>query len=88
MSSFLLESDIDEIVERLRGDAQAFAGKTVLLTGGRGFLGRYFMQVFGALNDRVLDDPVTLVSMDNMITAGEEGAQIPTFPMSSLSNTT
>ncbi len=77
MSAFLLQSDITEIIERLRPDAQAFAGKTVLLTGGRGFLGRYFMEVFGALNDSVLDEPVKLVAMDNMITAGKEGAEIP-----------
>ena len=80
MSAFLLQSDIDEIIERLKPHAGAFAGKTVLLTGGRGFLGRYFMEVFGALNDRVLDAPVTLVAMDNMITAGKEGAEIPDLP--------
>jgi UDP-glucuronate decarboxylase len=77
MSSFLLNSDITEIVDRLSEPAQAFSGKTVLLTGGRGFLGRYFMEVFGALNENVLDEPVKLVAMDNMITAGKEGAQIP-----------
>ncbi len=80
MSAFLLPSDIDEIVERLKPAAQAFAGKTVLLTGGRGFLGRYFMEVFGALNTKVLKDPVTLVAMDNMITAGKEGAEVPELP--------
>ena len=80
MSAFLLPSDIDEIVERLSPVAQAFAGKTVLLTGGRGFLGRYFMDVFGALNAKVLKDPVTLVAMDNMITAGKEGAEVPELP--------
>lgn len=80
MSEFLLESDIAEIVDRLQVDAADFAGKTVLLTGGRGFLGRYFMEVFGALNDGVLDEPVTLVAMDNMITAGKEGAQVPDLP--------
>lgn len=80
MSTFHLSSDIDEIVERLKPHAQAFAGKTVLLTGGRGFLGRYFMEVFGALNAGVLDRPVTLVAMDNMITAGKEGAEVPVLP--------
>ena len=43
MTDFLLKSDIDEICQRLAGSAQKFSGKTVLLTGGRGFLGRYFM---------------------------------------------
>ncbi len=77
MTKFFLKSDIAEIVSRVGDDVQSFAGKTVLLTGGRGFLGRYFMEVFNAINREVLETPVTLVSMDNMITAGEHGAEIP-----------
>jgi UDP-glucuronate decarboxylase len=80
MAEFLLQSDIAEIVERLEAPAQDFAGKTVLLTGGRGFLGRYFMETFARLNESVLDEPVKLVVLDNLITAGKEGAQIPDFP--------
>jgi len=77
MTEFLLQSDIDEIARRLAEPAQDFAGKTVLLTGGRGFLGRYFMEVFARLNDGYLKEPVKLVALDNLITAGKEGAQIP-----------
>lgn len=77
MSSFLLQSDITEIAERIKDEAQDFAGKTVLLTGGRGFLGRYFMAVFEELNAKHLAEPVTLVALDNLITAGKEGAEIP-----------
>ena len=77
MTEFLLKSDIDEICQRLSVPAQSFAGKTVLLTGGRGFLGRYFMEIFARLNENVLDKPVTLVALDNLITAGKEGAIIP-----------
>ena len=71
MAEFLLKSDIQEITERLGNQAQAVAGKTVLLTGGRGFLGRYFMEVFAHLNEHVLDQPVRLVALDNLITAGK-----------------
>ena len=77
MSAHILSSDIKEFVERLSTDANVFAGNTVLLTGGRGFLGRYFMEVFDAMNRELLNTPVTLVAIDNMITAGEQGAQIP-----------
>ena len=77
MTSFLLQSDVTEIAERISGAAQDFAGKTVLLTGGRGFLGRYFMAIFDELNAKHLDTPVKMVSMDNLITAGKEGAEIP-----------
>ncbi len=46
MSSFLVDSDIKEVAERLGDQTREFAGKKVLLTGGRGFLGRYFTEVF------------------------------------------
>ena len=74
MTEFLLKSDIDEICQRLAIQAKDFSGKTVLLTGGRGFLGRYFMDIFARLNETVLDEPVNLVALDNLITAGKEGA--------------
>ncbi|CAK0771523.1 NAD-dependent epimerase/dehydratase [Gammaproteobacteria bacterium] len=79
MNEFLLASDIAEIVARLGNTAHDFAGKTVLLTGGRGFLGRYFMEVFALLNREVLDKPCRLIALDNLITAGREGAEIPAF---------
>ena len=80
MKRHLINSDIAEIIARLGDEVKAFSGRTVLLTGGRGFLGRYFMEVFGVLNRDVLDAPVTLVAMDNMITAGKEGVHIPDLP--------
>ncbi|MDP6927060.1 MAG: NAD-dependent epimerase/dehydratase family protein, partial [Rhodospirillales bacterium] len=79
MQNFLLPSDIDEVIQRISEPAREFSGKTVLLTGGRGFLGRYFTEVFDRLNREVLDRPVTLVVLDNLITAGVKGSQIPDF---------
>jgi UDP-glucuronate decarboxylase len=80
MGDFLLPSDIDEICRRLGDAAHDFAGKRVLLTGGRGFLGRYFMEVFAHLNAHILKKPVTLVAADNLITAGREGAVVADHP--------
>ncbi|MBI2235916.1 MAG: NAD-dependent epimerase/dehydratase family protein [Magnetospirillum sp.] len=79
MAEFLLASDIAEICRRLGDTAHDFAGKTVLLTGGRGFLGRYFMEIFAHLNQNVLAKPCRLIAADNLITAGKEGAEIPEF---------
>jgi UDP-glucuronate decarboxylase len=76
VTPYLLTSDIDEIVRRLGEDAERLAGKTVLLTGGRGFLGRYFCEVFASLNRGVLSAPARLVVLDNLITAGKEGAAV------------
>jgi UDP-glucuronate decarboxylase len=79
LKNFFLSSDIDEIVERISDVAKDLSGKTVLLTGGRGFLGRYFVEIFDRLNKDVLDKPMTLIVLDNLITAGKEGAQIPKY---------
>ena len=74
MTDFLLKSDIDEIVQRMGPQAAALSGKTVLLTGGRGFLGRYFTEIFAAMNADVLDEPARIVILDNLITAGKAGS--------------
>src|SRR5438045_2055378 len=39
-------ADAERIVANLGRDAQRFSGKTVLLAGGAGFLGRHFIDVF------------------------------------------
>lgn len=80
MTEFLLPSDIEEIGTRISEQANDFSGKTILLTGGRGFLGRYFMEVFAYLNEHVLDKPCRLIALDNLITSGASGADIPDFP--------
>jgi UDP-glucuronate decarboxylase len=60
--------DVQEIVERLGKDAHRFAGKTILLSGGAGFLGRHFVATFGRLNATVLSAPCRVISVDNYIT--------------------
>jgi len=78
---FLLKSDIAEIVDGLGDLAFEFSGKRILVTGGRGFLGRYFTDVFLHLNERKFKTrgrlPCELVVLDNFITAGERGRDIP-----------
>lgn len=74
---FLIDSDINEICERLGPLAREFAGSRVLITGARGFLGRYFTDVFLRLNNTILRDPCEVVALDNMITAGALGRELP-----------
>jgi UDP-glucuronate decarboxylase len=74
---FLLDSDIDEIAIGLGDLAHEFAGKRILITGVRGFLGRYFTDVFLHLNAKVLKDPCEVIGLDNLVTSGELGAEIP-----------
>jgi len=75
-----LESDIAEICTNLGENAASFSGKTVLLSGARGFLGRYFTEVFAYLNAHVLKEPCTVFGFDNMITGGDFGSVFPTYP--------
>lgn len=63
-----LFDDTGEIVRKLGKDAQRFSGKTILLTGGAGFLGRHITTLIRRLNEEVLKEPCTLVSVDNFIT--------------------
>jgi UDP-glucuronate decarboxylase len=75
LAEFFLQSDIDEIAERL--DArQKFEGKTVLITGAGGFLGRYFIEVFEKFNQSYFNNPVKVIAVDNLITSGQIGSKI------------
>ncbi len=66
-------ADAERIVANLGRDAQRFSGKTILLAGGAGFLGRHFIDVFRYLNEKVLQRPCKVISVDNYIT-GEQAA--------------
>jgi UDP-glucuronate decarboxylase len=76
MSTYLLASDISEIAEHLGDTATAFAGKTVLLTGARGFLGRYLTETFAHLNRTRLQPHCKVIATDNLITAGKLGSEV------------
>ncbi len=71
MIDYSLKSDIDEISERLKEAVGILSGKTILLTGGRGFLGRYFSRFFAHLNEDVLETPCNVIILDNLITSSE-----------------
>ena len=79
MTNFLLNDDIHQIVENLNDVSSQFSGKRVLLTGGRGFLGRYFMEIFNQINKNALEEKMQVIVLDNLITAGKEGSEIPNY---------
>jgi UDP-glucuronate decarboxylase len=65
---FIVRRDTEAIVHGIGDDAHLFSGKTVLLSGGAGFLGKHFLRVFKRLNDTILEEPVRVISVDNFIT--------------------
>ena len=64
-NSLFLDGDLAEIVARLPPEVMNLAGKRVLIAGGAGFLGRYFLAVFKKLNEEVLDQPCKVCMLDN-----------------------
>ena len=73
---FYRDEDILEILNRIDDVCDDFAGKSVVITGARGFLGRYFIEIFKHLNDSRLAKPVRVIAIDNFITAGDYGNAI------------
>jgi len=70
---FYRDEDISEILQRIDDICDDFAGKNIVITGARGFLGRYFIEIFKRLNESRLDRPANVTAIDNFITAGNYG---------------
>lgn len=69
----IIEEDIATIGKTIAPEAGVLAGKTILISGGAGFLGRYFLGVFRYLNQNVLGNPCRVISVDNYITGERDG---------------
>ena len=76
----LLMSDVREIVQLLGDTTHRLSGKTLLISGGGGFLGRYFVEVLVFLNDQVFKKPCKIVVLDKLITSGKDSASIKDLP--------
>ena len=72
---YFLDSDVAEAGKSLGDAAHAFSGKTILMTGAFGFLGRHISEVFAYLNAHILEKPCTFVGCDNFLTSGDAAGQ-------------
>ncbi len=68
MKSKIIQEDINVIAEEIKPIAEKLSGKTLLITGGAGFLGNYFLLTLDFLNKNVLDKHCKIISVDNFIT--------------------
>jgi UDP-glucuronate decarboxylase len=66
----MIEEDIINICEGIANIAQMLSGKTVLITGGQGFLGQYICATLNRLNETVLSDPCRVIVIDSCIITG------------------
>ena len=67
----VLEEDIKEIFDTMESSIKKMRGKTVLVTGAAGFLGRYFMSLLTYSNRLNSEKPITIIALDNYITSSK-----------------
>ena len=75
LNEFFIKSDIEEILQGIQTIGQDISNKTIVITGARGFLGRYLIEIFKQMNDKQLNSPVKVFAVDNLITAGKLAQQ-------------
>ena len=63
MINNLLKEDIFNIISNTKEISNFFSGKKILITGGNGFLGKYFIEVFKEYN-KILKKPIELIVYD------------------------
>ena len=66
--STIVTQDVETIVEALRKKIGALEGKTVLISGGSGFLGSHFLAVLARLNKTIFKKPCKVITLDNYVT--------------------
>jgi UDP-glucuronate decarboxylase len=76
MSQKIIDQDIKEITLAIKKEAHVFEGKTVLISGGAGFLGNYFVLTLLHLNKHVFKKPCRVIVMDNFITGSRKNSGV------------
>ena len=79
ISKSIVDEDIDNIISGLGKDALKLSGKTVLISGGSGFLGSYINHTINRLNQKILKEKCKVISIDNYITGSEKRSFLGTI---------
>ncbi len=70
----IVTQDIEAAAGALEKEAKALEGRTVLISGGSGFLGSYMVATLLHLNRSVLRTPCRVIVLDNFITGARENS--------------
>ena len=61
-------TDLNQIINEIKKEAKILEGKTLLISGGSGFIGSYINAVIYLLNKKLFKKPCKVISLDNYIT--------------------
>ena len=65
--SEIIKKDLSEIIAGMGDDVRKLEGKTILISGGAGFLGSYIVALINELNRQKLSKKCSIISLDNYI---------------------
>jgi len=72
MANQIIEQDLRKISERIKKIQHQLAGKTLLISGGAGFIGSYILRTISHLNKSKLKKPCRVISIDNYLTSSKK----------------
>lgn len=81
MAKTIVEQDVENIGSRISKQAHLLSGKTLLISGGAGFIGAYILRTIAHLNKTKLKVPCRVISIDNYST-GTKKENDTEFPVS------
>jgi UDP-glucuronate decarboxylase len=67
MTSHMTSDDVEIIAKNLGDRVHKFSGKTLLLSGSTGFLGRHFLLAIHHFNQHYLERPCQVIAIDNAV---------------------
>lgn len=65
-------NDLNQVLGDIKKEAKALEGKTVLISGGAGFIGSYIVSLLYLLNKKLLKKKCKVISLDNYITGTKQ----------------
>lgn len=74
-SKDIISLDIETVAKSIEKDAKKLEGKTILISGGAGFLGNYFTATIRYLNEHKFKKLCKVISLDNYITGTRKDIQ-------------
>ncbi len=73
MTNTIIDQDVSIIASNLKNHVKKLEGKTLLISGGAGFLGTYILKTIAYLNKNKFKKPCRVISIDNYLTGTKKG---------------